>query len=241
MGIPKAASSPGAIFQIELGAQFAYVQFIEKSLGDVVRVLPGIYRSMPDLKSLAAGPELDYALVKIHRMARTGDDVKYVGTFEIPPFVPRPQAFLMQELRDGRCRVWIEGREEKVCLPPEVIARMPRFSIPGLPHFLERIYELNGRVAMAPEATGTGGPSGVTHYASFTDENAAREAKGSIERGFTNITVTIEDQEPDDAGLTRLQVLDGVLPPKPERLVATLAEIIRGAGGKYEGFDAPIE
>jgi len=241
MGIPKAASSPGAIFQIELGAEFAYVQFLEKSTADVVRLLPGIYRSMPDLEPLAAGPELAYAMVHILHLAKTGDDVKYVGTFDIPPFVPRPQTFLLQELRDGRCRILIEDREEIVRLSPEILRRMPRFGIPGLPIFLEQIYQLNGRVGVSPEATGAVGPSGVTHYAYFADEDAAREAKGSIERGVSNVTVSIEGEEYDGARRTRLQVLDGTLPPKPERLAATLAKIIRMAGGSYDGFDAPVE
>ncbi|HEY0158983.1 MAG TPA: hypothetical protein VGF28_16985 [Thermoanaerobaculia bacterium] len=82
----------GDVFEIETPRGFAYLQYIynDKTMGVLIRVLPGIYTARPeDINELASEPEVFFTFFPVAHALRK-KIVRRVGAAAIPSRVARP-------------------------------------------------------------------------------------------------------------------------------------------------------
>jgi regulator of ribonuclease activity B len=113
----------GDVFEIRTPAGLAYVQYThdDSSLGQLVRVLPGLYAKRPDLKRLISEKELYFIFYPVEYALRDGQ-VEVVSQDAVPPWaIPFPT---MRKPgghdRNGRTTNWLIGDGSKQSTMEEI-------------------------------------------------------------------------------------------------------------------------
>lgn len=234
------------MIEIETPAGLSYAQVTHHNdeFGYLLRILPGTYRTRPDIAALAVKPHRWVVFYPAEHAVRQRL-VHPVGTFGIPLSARAFPLFRAGGLPDRTGHVdewWLwDGRDEKRIGPlKDEHLDLPIREIVNHEVLVERLLS-----DWTPRADGTrhAGVAPATvqsasdaesqrHFVYFADENSARLAsEGARAKGFTVEVVQRADEWLMSAETTSLDIPDARV---------QLEDIARSHGGKYDGWEARV-
>jgi hypothetical protein len=233
----------GDVLELDVGAGKAYLQLINRNdeYGPLIRVLPGIYETRPDLESLSKGGDAFLTFFPVDAALSRGI-VRRLGSFDVPK---ERRSFPAFKIPGGispsgeilNWWIWDGKDERRVDELTEEQLDLPVAEIVNDTALRERIssgwrHRDAGRYGAASEDRQEDNVTfGTTHFAYFADPAVARPAAVRLEE-FGHVEI----EHPSDA---KDATLIRVLTPDADECEA-IRRVVEQLGGEYDGTETAV-